>query len=158
MSVIVRNRNESPFEPLANAVKLEREIMSLAFRNFGLKDVHKFVNRKYNYGQIDTPKIHKYVMLMSDIKKDLRTAMDSILINLRIANRIRVISEADYHNRLDHQNKALFAIETIIVNIHKIVEVFNVDINYFKNVVELLYLEQRLIDKWIKADKKRYMG
>lgn len=158
MSVIVRNRNESPFEPLANAVKLEREIISLAFRNFGLKGINKFVNRKYNYGQIDTPKIRKYVILMSDIKKDIRTAMDSILINLRIANRIRVISEDDYHNRLDHQNKALFAIETIIVNLHKIVEVFNIDINYFKNVVELLYLEQRLINKWVKADNKRYMG
>ena len=139
-----------------NAVKLEQELLLLAFRDFGLKDVFAFANRQYNFGRKDTPTPYQYIVLMSDLKKEVRTAMDLILVNVRIANRVRVDSEMEFYKRLEHQNKALFYIEVVIVHLNKIVDVFNVDINSYKNVIELLYLEQKLINKWIKSDKKRY--
>lgn len=130
--------------------------MLLAFRDFGLKDVYAFANRQYNFGCKDAPTPYQYIVLMSDLKKEVRTAMDLILVNVRIANRVRVDSEMEFYKRLEHQNKALFYIEVVIVHLNKIVDVFNVDINSYKNVIELLYLEQKLINKWIKSDKKRY--
>lgn len=82
--------------------------MLLAFRDFGLKDVSAFANRQYNFGRKDTPTPYQYIVLMSDLKKEVRTAMDLILVNVRIANRVRVDSEMEFHKRLEHQNKALF--------------------------------------------------
>lgn len=156
MSVIARYRTESQFEPIVKASDLESELILLMFKNFGLKDIYKFINKKYNNGEVDTPDPSKYIIMMADLKRDTRRAIDSVLINLRTANRIRVASYEEYIRRLEHQNKALFALENIIVNLHKIVEVFNVDINYFRNVIKLLYLEQQLINKWIKRDSEIY--
>ena len=154
MSVIARYRTESQFEPIVKASDLESELILLMFKNFGLKDIYKFINKKYNNGEVDTPDPSKYIIMMADLKRDTRRAIDSVLINLRTANRIRVASYEEYIRRLEHQNKALFALENIIVNLHKIVEVFNVDINYFRNVIKLLYLEQQLINKWIERDSE----
>lgn len=156
MSVIARYRTESQFEPIVKASDLESELILLMFKNFGLKDIYKFINKKYNNGEVDTPDPSKYIIMMADLKRDTRRAIDSVLINLRTANRIRVASYEEYTRRLEHQNKALFALENIIVNLHKIVEVFNVDINYFRNVIKLLYLEQQLINKWIERDSEIY--
>ena len=156
MSVIARYRTESQFEPIVKASDLESELILLMFKNFGLKDIYKFINKKYNNGEVDTPDPSKYIIMMADLKRDTRRAIDSVLINLRTANRIRVASYEEYIRRLEHQNKALFALENIIVNLHKIVEVFNVDINYFRNVIKLLYLEQQLINKWIERDSEIY--
>ena len=156
MSVIARYRTESQFEPIVKASDLESELILLMLKNFGLKDIYKFINKKYNNGEVDTPDPSKYIIMMADLKRDTRRAIDSVLINLRTANRIRVTSYEECIRRLEHQNKALFALENIIVNLHKIVEVFNVDINYFRNVIKLLYLEQQLINKWIERDSEIY--
>ena len=94
---------------MAKASQLERELLLLSFRDFGLKDVYQFANRQYNFGRVNTPTPYQYIVLMADLKKDVRTAMDAILVNLRIANRVRVTSDFEYNKRLDHQHIAKFA-------------------------------------------------
>lgn len=71
MSVIARYRTESQFEPIVKASDLESELILLMFKNFGLKDIYKFINKKYNNGEVDTPDPSKYIIMMADLKREI---------------------------------------------------------------------------------------
>ena len=85
MSVLVSKRRESKLEVLVHAIQLQQELTKLIQRNFGIRDIHKIVRRKYAFGKEKTENYEEYICLMVKYKDQVNRTATELNINLRSA-------------------------------------------------------------------------
>ena len=72
VSVLVSKRRESKLEVLVHAIRLQQELTKLIQRNFGIRDIHRIVRRKYAFGKEKTENYEKYIVKVSGTYKYLQ--------------------------------------------------------------------------------------
>lgn len=154
MSVIVSKRNESKFEAIKYASDLRLLFTELTSRTFGIRDLNSIVRRKYMFGREDTERIDKYIHILAGCKGRIDNFTSLIEMNVRAANSIYPINQDEYFLRRDHQNQAIINCEQLLSELQYIVNVFDVDINNYRQYVEGIDREISLIKKWRQTDNK----
>ena len=154
MGVIVSHRNESRFEVLAHAVAMRNLLTGLAMRGFGIKNLKSLARKKYIYGSDKTESVAKYVSLLACHRNRFDFLSAQAVGYTRAANAIfpRTLSECDL--RREYQDRALVACEQLIGELQQIVEVFDVDLNCYKQYVEAIDREIGLIKSWRQSDNR----
>ena len=87
-------------------------------------------------------------------KMKINDLADSLTAHIRAANSINPMSMYEYHQRRSYQNAAIANCEQIKMELQKVVEVFNVDINLFCPHINAVNREIGLIKKWRQSDNK----
>lgn len=154
MSVLLSDRKESKIEVLTYSIEIHKMLIELMQRSFGVKDVDGFVRIRYAYGKDDKEDFSKYRMLMHNFKVSINSFADSLTANLRAANTIYPQSIPEYHQRRSYQNAAIVSCEQIKMELQKIVEVFEVDVNKFGPIIKAVNREIELIKRWRQSDNK----
>lgn len=154
MSVLVSDRKLSRLEVLTYSIEIHNMLIELMQRSFGVKDVNHFVRLRYAYGKDDKEDFSKYRHLMYCFKMKINDLADSLTANIRAANSINPMSMYEYHQRRSYQNAAIANCDQIKMELQKVVEVFNVDINLFCPHINAVNREIGLIKKWRQSDNK----
>lgn len=154
MSVIVSERKESKFEAITYAIELHDMLIDLMQRSFGIKDLDKFVRRRYAYGKDDKEDFSKYRYLMNNYKKRIDNLASLLTNNVRAANSTYPTSMHEYEQRRDYQNSAIVNCEQLIKELQRVVEIFEVDINIYGRYINAIDREIGLIKKWRQRDNK----
>lgn len=154
MSVLACNRRQAKLQVYTSAVELGEIIISLAQRNFGIKDIDEIVRIKYAYGKETKEDFAKYRQLLHDFKKQLIWNSNLIPGYVRAANSIHPKSMPEYHQRRTRQNDAIAGCENLKMLLQKIVETFEVDVNYFREAILAIDREIDLIKSWRQSDNK----
>ena len=154
MSVLVSNRKLSRLEVITYSDEVHKLIIDLMQRSFGVKDVDQFVRVRYAYGKEDKEDFAKYRYLMHCFKVQLNKYGDNLTANLRAANKIHPICMTEYEQRRLYQNSALVNCDQIKMELQKVADIFNVDINRFAPLVKAVNRETDLIKKWRLSDNK----
>lgn len=154
MSVIVSERKESKFEAITYAIELHDMLIDLMQRSFGIKDLDKFVRRRYAYGKDDKEDFSKYRYLMNNYKKRIDNLVSLLTNNVRAANSTYPTSMHEYEQRRDYQNSAIVNCEQLIKELQRVVEIFEVDINIYGRYINAIDREIGLIKKWRQRDNK----
>lgn len=154
MGVIVSHRNESRFEVLAHAVEMRNKLTELSVRGFGIRNLERLARKKYASGKDKTESVSKYVFLLSGHKNRFDFLSAQVVGYTRAANAIfpRSLSECDL--RREYQDRALVACEQLIGEMQQIVEVFDVDLNCYKQYVDVIDREIGLIKSWRQSDNR----
>lgn len=154
MSVIVSNRKLSRLEVITYSVEVHKLIVDLMQRSFGVRDVDQFVRVRYAYGKEDKEDFGKYRYLMHCFKVQLNKYGDNLTANVRAANSIHPTRMAEYDQRRLYQDSAIVNCEQIKMELQKVADIFNVDINRFAPLVKAVNRETDLIKKWRQSDNK----
>ncbi len=64
MSVLVSKRTESKFEAITHSIELHDMLIELIQRNFGVKDIEKFVRNRFAYRESEDDEYAKHRYLM----------------------------------------------------------------------------------------------
>ena len=154
MSVLVSKRTESKFEAVIYSIQLHDMLLDLMHRNFGVKDLDHLVRLRYAYGKDKTEDFERYRYLMYNFKNRIDHLASSITSNVRAANSLYPTTMHEYEQRRDYQNAAIVNCEQLLKEIQRVVEIFEVDINIYKNYVNAIDREIGLIKKWRQRDNK----
>ena len=153
MSVLVSKRTESKFEAIIHSVELHDMLIDLIQRNFGVRDVEKFVRSRFAYSaEEDEYAKHRY--LMQNFKSRVDQLASQLTSNVRAANSLYPTSMAEYERRREYQNNAIVNCEQLIKELQRVVEIFDVDINLYNRYVKAIDREIDLIKKWRQRDNK----
>ena len=131
MSVLVSKRRESKLEVLVHAIRLQQELTKLIQRNFGIRDIHRIVRRKYAFGKEKTENYEKYICLMVKYKDQVNRIATELNINLRSANSIYPTNIEEVNLRRKYQTTAICNCEQLICLLHLVVDIFEVDLNIY---------------------------
>lgn len=154
MSVLVSDRKESKFEAVVYSLELHDMLIDLMQRNFGIKDIDQFVRVRYAYGRDTREDFEKYRYLMYNFKKRIDQLASMLTGNVMAANSTYPTTMHEYERRRDYQNSALVNCEQLIMELQRVVETFNVDINVYGRYVKAINRETGLIKKWRQKDNK----
>ena len=154
MSVIVAKRKESKFEAITFSEELHDMLIDFMQRSFGIKDMHAFVRKKFNYGTEYEENYSKYRYLMNGFRDRIDHLASLMTNNLRAANALYPNSMHEYEQRRDYQNDAIINCEQLIKELQRVVEVFEVDVNVFDRYVEAIDKEIKFIKNWRQRDNK----
>lgn len=154
MSVLKAYQKESKFEPIVYSLTIHDMLLDLMQRNFGVKDVDQFVRVRYARGKEPREDFEKYRLDMYNFKKNIRFHSLSLTNNLRAANTINPVNLREYENRRDYQTAAIVNCEQIINELQRVVDIFNVDVNVFKEHSKAINREIDLIKRWRQRDNK----
>lgn len=154
MSVHVVDRRQSKLEVETYSIEIHKMLIELMQRGFGVKNVDDIVRKRYAYGKDDKEDFAKYRHLMHSFKVQINKLADSLTANVRAANSIHPTSMPEYHQRRSYQNSAIVNCEQIKMELQKVVEIFDVDINYFGPHIKAVNREIDLIKKWRQSDNK----
>lgn len=154
MSVIAARRKESRLEVLIHANTLHDMLLELMQRNFGVKSIDRLVRRNYLFSkeQCEQRAYFRTVMNQSKIRIDHLCRL--LIENIRAANTIYPISNAEFERRRAYQNDALVNCEQIKSELQRVVDIFDVDINVYARYIEALNREIRLIKSWRQKKNK----
>lgn len=156
MSVPKSRRTPSRFEVLYNAEKLRDELTSLILRSFGVYSRNGILRKKYSEF-VKNSKNEEYIDLMIQGYKDrLFNSYRFIEIYLYQAKSIYPSTKGKLDLRIYCQNKALLSCIETKTTLGSIAKVFNVDLNYFKQPVDLLNKEIKLIKAWQQSDSRKF--
>ena len=153
MSVLASKRTESKFEAIIHSVELHDMLIELIQRNFGVKDIEKFVRSRFAYSA-ETDEYAKYRYLMHNFKNRVDQLASQLTNNVRAANSLYPTSMTEYECRREYQNNAIVNCEQLIKELQRVVEVFDVDINLYSRYVKAIDREIDLIKKWRQRDNK----
>ena len=153
MSVLASKRTESKFEAIIHSVELHDMLIELMQRNFGVKDIEKFVRSHFAYSA-ETDEYAKHRYLMHNFKSRVDHLASWLTNNVRAASSLYPISMAEYERRREYQNNAIVNCEQLIKELQRVVEVFDVDINLYSRYVKAIDREIDLIKKWRQRDNK----
>lgn len=155
MTVPKGRRTESRFEVLYNATKLTDEISILTLRSFGIYSRNSIFRRRYdcmvndrNREDVDDIiEMHKVYLIQ---------AARNVEEYLKEAKSLYPGTIEKYELRNSFQLKALEECTAIKIRLHVVARFFNVDLNLFKDLMEILNKEIRLISGWLRSDEKIY--
>lgn len=153
MSVLVSKRTESKFEAIIHSVELHDMLIDLIQRNFGVRDIEKFVRTRFAYS-VEEDEYAKHRYLMHNFKNRVDQLASQLTSNVRAANSIYPTSMAEYERRREYQNNAIVNCEQLIKELQRVVEIFDVDINLYNRYVKAIDREIDLIKKWRQRDNK----
>lgn len=153
MSVLVSKRTESKFEAIIHSVELHDMLIDLIQRNFGVRDIEKFVRTRFAYS-VEEDKYAKHRYLMQNFKSRVDQLASQLTSNVRAANSLYPTSMAEYERRREYQNNAIVNCEQLIKELQRVVEIFEVDINLYNRYVKAIDREIDLIKKWRQRDNK----
>ncbi len=153
MSVLVSKRTESKFEAIIHSVELHDMFIELIQRNFGIKDIEKFVRTRFAYS-VEEDEYAKHRYLMQNFKSRVDQLASQLTSNVRAANSLYPTSMAEYERRREYQNNAIVNCEQLIKELQRVVEIFEVDINLYNRYVKAIDREIDLIKKWRQRDNK----
>ena len=153
MSVLVSKRTESKFEAIIHSVELHDMLIELIHRNFGVKDIEKFVRTRFAYS-VEEDEYAKHRYLMHNFKSRVDQLASQLTSNVRAANSLYPTSMAEYERRREYQNNAIVNCEQLIKELQRVVEIFDVDINLYSRYVKAIDREIDLIKKWRQRDNK----
>lgn len=153
MSVLVSKRTESKFEAIIHSVELHDMLIELIQRNFGVKDIEKFVRTRFAYS-IEEDEYAKHRYLMQNFKSRVDQLASQLTSNVRAANSLYPTSMTEYERRREYQNNAIVNCEQLIKELQRVVEIFEVDINLYNRYVKAIDREIDLIKKWRQRDNK----
>ena len=154
MSVLVSDRSESKFEPVTYSSELHNMLREFMQRNFGVKDMRRFVQLRYAYEKDDIEDFDKYQYLMRTHKNEIDHLATLMTNNVRAANSLYPSTMHEYEKRRDYQNFAIVNCEQIIKELQRVVETFEVDLNVYNRYVKAIDREISLIKKWRQRDNK----
>lgn len=153
MSVLVSKRTESKFEAIIHSVELHDMLIDLIQRNFGVRDIEKFVKTRFAYS-VEEDEYAKHRYLMQNFKSRVDQLASQLTSNVRAANSLYPTSMAEYERRREYQNNAIVNCEQLIKELQRVVEIFEVDINLYNRYVKAIDREIDLIKKWRQRDNK----
>jgi len=153
MSVLVSKRTESKFEAIIHSVELHDMLIELIQRNFGVKDIEKFVRTRFAYS-VEEDEYAKHRYLMQNFKSRVDQLASQLTSNVRAANSLYPTSMTEYERRREYQNNAIVNCEQLIKELQRVVEIFEVDINLYNRYVKAIDREIDLIKKWRQRDNK----
>lgn len=153
MSVLVSKRTESKFEAIIHSVELHDMLIDLIQRNFGVRDIEKFVRTRFAYS-VEEDEYAKHRYLMHNFKSRVDQLASQLTSNVRAANSLYPTSMAEYERRREYQNNAIVNCEQLIKELQRVVEIFDVDINLYNRYVKAIDREIDLIKKWRQRDNK----
>lgn len=153
MSVLVSKRTESKFEAITRSVELHDMLIDLIQRNFGVRDIEKFVRTRFAYS-VEEDEYAKHRYLMHNFKSRVDQLASQLTSNVRAANSLYPTSMAEYERRREYQNNAIVNCEQLIKELQRVVEIFDVDINLYGRYVKAIDREIDLIKKWRQRDNK----
>lgn len=154
MSVLAANRKESKWEPITYSTELHDMLIELMQRNFGVKDLDKFVRMQYAHGKEPTENYAKYNYLMQNFKERIDQQASLLTSNVRAANSIYPRNVKEFERRRDFQNAALINCEILIKELQRVIEIFYVDINIYKRYSNAIDREIDLIKRWRQRDNR----
>lgn len=154
MSVLASKRKESKFEAIVYSIELHKMLTELMLRDFGVKDLDHLVRVRYAYGKDKTENFARYRHLMRNAKDRIDQTAFLITNNLRGANSLYPTTMHEYEQRRDYQNFAIAHCEQLIKELQRVVELFDVDINVYRRVINAIDREIGLIKKWRQRDNK----
>lgn len=155
MSVLVSKRTESLMEVVVNSVEIQKKLIDLMQRNFGIKRFNKMIMRDYDYGIIESEKTERNRFLINEFKKTIHTTSVQLVNNVRSANTIDGSnSMAEYEMRRCYQNMALCNCQELIAQLQNIIDTFNLDINQYETITNVIYREIDLIKRWRQRDNR----
>lgn len=154
MSVLVSDRKESRFEVIVFAEELNLMLIDLMHRSFGIKDMAHLVRVEYARGNLKTEDVEYYRSVLDCSKRNIMHIAALLTNNVRAANSIYPISDAEWEQRRGYQNSAIVNCEQIIKELQHIVRLFNVDINIYGRYINALDREINLIKRWRQKDRK----
>lgn len=153
MSVLVSKRTESKFEAITHSVELHDMLIDLIQRNFGVRDIEKFVRSRFAYS-VEEDEYAKHRYLMHNFKSRVDQLASQLTSNVRAANSLYPTSMSEYERRREYQNNAIVNCEQLIKELQRVVEIFDVDINLYGRYVKAIDREIDLIKKWRQRDNK----
>lgn len=153
MSVLVSKRTESKFEAITHSIELHDILIDLIQRNFGVRDIEKFVRTRFSYS-VEEDEYAKHRYLMHNFKSRVDQLASQLTSNVRAANSLYPTSMTEYERRREYQNNAIVNCEQLIKELQRVVEIFDVDINLYNRYVKVIDREIDLIKKWRQRDNK----
>lgn len=152
MSVLVSKQKESRLEVIAHAERLHRKLIMLMQRNFGVRNVDDFVRESFACGSIKRENFEYFRYQMTSAKESIDKLAISLTNNLRGANCIYPKTLHELEVRRDYQNNAIVNCNQILKELQRVVEMFDVDINIYKESIEAIKREIDLIKSWRQRD------
>lgn len=154
MSVLVANRKESRFEPIVFSETLHDMLIDLMRRDFGIEDIDEFVRVQYARGKIKEEDFAYYRWQFQKRKENIEEYASRLTSNLRSAYYRYPTTMHEYEVRRDCQNEGIANCEMIVKELQKVVEMFMVDINLFREHIKAIDREIDLIKSWRQRDNK----
>lgn len=154
MSVIVSNRHESKFEPIQHAIELRTMLTELLFRNLGVRDIRHVVQMKYARGKENKEDFSRYNYILTNCKNRVDSYASQIVANTRGANSIYPTTIEECALRRDYQDRALVNCEQIVSELQHVASVFDVDINVYRQYIQVIDREISLLKRWRQSDNK----
>lgn len=152
MSVLMSKRKESRLEVITHAERLHRKLIMLMQRNFGIKNIDDFVRESFACGSIKHENFEYFRYLMTNAKESIDKLATLLTNNLRGANSIYPKTLHELEVRRDYQNNAIVNCNQILKELQRVVEMFDVDINIYKEPIEDINREIDLIKSWRQRD------
>lgn len=154
MSVLAAKRSKSKYEAITFSIKLHSLLTDLMQRSFGIKDLNHFVRVRYAYGKDQIEDFYKYRYLMQNCKTILDRTASLLTGNLVAAKSIYPTSLEEYNQRRAYQDAAIANCEQLLIELQRTVDIFEVDINVYKEQVNAIDKEIELIKDWRQKDNK----
>lgn len=154
MSVVKSKRKTSHLEYMAQAEKIRKSIEVLCFRNLGLRDIDNLARRKYRIGKDLNFEPLRYYEILCAEKENLRLLAYQAQRYLIGAGAIYPKTKQELYLRRNGQDLAIGVYEMILKEFQHIVDVFDVDINIYKQYVDDIDYELRLLRSWRKSDSR----
>lgn len=157
MSVNAGDRSQSKLEVLYQAIKLNDALTNLCLRSFGIYSKNSPFRKKYIIVTKYDPDKTDLIDRMIEDEIHIVCNLSSKVVELvNAANAIYPRSSEEFELRISYQNESLATCEMIEQELNSMARVFDADINYFKEAIEVLCLERHLIVEWRKSDKFRF--
>lgn len=154
MSVIASKRSPSRFEPIKHAVDLRVLFTGLLIRDFGIRDLEHVARIKYAFGKDRKEELPKYTFLMSSCKDRINYLTGMIEANIRAANTIYPVNIDECNQRREYQNNALANCEQLVSELQYVINIFEVNVNEYKQYIEAIDRQISLVKRWRQSDNK----
>lgn len=155
MSVPLSRRSESRLQVFKTAADLEDSLTNLCYRSFGLFSTKSPIRHRYDC-YANTEIEHDMSHMIEQFKSETMALAGWLNDNIHSAKSIYPKTSGDLNTRRQFQNQALSNCESIKMKLDYIARYFNVDINMFRESIDLLNDEKKLIKKWRISDQKRF--
>lgn len=154
MSVLVSERQESRYQSIIFALELQKKLTIFANRDFGIKDLKRFVQLRYAYRKDETEDFSRYGYLLQDCKTQLNRTAALLVANLIAAKSIYPTDISEYNKRREYQNNAIANANQLVTILQRTIDIFDVDVNAYEPYIKDIDREIELIKKWRQKDNK----
>lgn len=154
MTVVKSKRKLSHLEVMHQATKIRKSIEVLCFRNLGIRDTDNIARKKFRVGKDLNFEPLRYYEILCAEKENLRLLAYQAQRYLIGASEIYPKTKQELYLRRNGQDLSIGTYEMILKEFQHICDVFDVDINVYKQYVDDIDYEIRLLKSWRKSDSR----